>query len=107
MYFVIHELFNITLREAVGPVGPVGMGLIQMLPFQRKKRAIKKMTNDSKIVDANGKENTLPNNLKRTSPGRRPIPNFSSHGSNAENTMIAIKITTTQRIIISILGGLP
>ena len=59
------------------------------------------------MVDMNGKENTLPNNLNRTSPGKRPTPSFSSQGSNAENTSTPIKMTNTQRIILHLPGQGP
>jgi hypothetical protein len=62
-------------------------------------RAITKTTSDIKIVDANGKVKMRPNNLKRRSPGNLPIPSFSSQGSSAEKTMVAKKITSTQRIM--------
>lgn len=41
----------------------------------------------------------LPNKVKRTSPGNLPTPNFSSHGSTEENTITAIKMVITQRIM--------
>ena len=41
-----------------------------------------------------------PKNLKRTSPGNLPTPNFSSQGSNAENIIRPKKIAITQRIIV-------
>jgi hypothetical protein len=59
----------------------------------------KKTTTESKMVEANGKEICLPSSLKRKSPGKRPMPNFSSQGSSLEKTINTTKITTTQRII--------
>jgi hypothetical protein len=64
-----------------------------------KNRPSKKATVDNKIVEANGSEKWRPNNVKRTSPGKRPTPNFSSQGSNWEKITSARKITNTQRII--------
>lgn len=49
------------------------------------------------MVEAKGKEKLRPNNLKRTSPGKRPIPSFSSQGSKLENTTTARKMVNTQR----------
>jgi hypothetical protein len=63
------------------------------------KRAISKTNIESKIVDANGKEKTRPRNLNRKSPGKRPMPSFSSQGSKNENTINATKITKTHLII--------
>jgi hypothetical protein len=64
------------------------------------KRATSSTTSEIMMVDENGKEKTLPNSLKRRSPGNLPMPSFSSHGSNAENMIKPINITTTQRIIL-------
>jgi hypothetical protein len=50
-------------------------------------------------VEANGREKWMPNSLKRKSPGKRPMPNFSSQGKILENTTNTTKITITQRII--------
>lgn len=55
------------------------------------------MAVDNKTVEANGKKIVLPNNLKRKSPGKRPMPNFSSHGKAAEKTITAMKIVINQR----------
>jgi hypothetical protein len=52
-----------------------------------------------KIVEANGKKIFLPKKLNLTSPGKRPIPNFSNQGSKEENTISTRKIITNQRII--------
>lgn len=51
------------------------------------------------MVEANGNEKMRPNSLKRRSPGKRPMPNFSSQGSKAEKIINAKNITTTQRIM--------
>jgi hypothetical protein len=69
-----------------------------------KKRAKSKTASEIKMVEEKGRVNTFPNNLKRKSPGNRPIPSFSNQGSKAENTVNAIKITATQRIIFSLLN---
>jgi len=52
-----------------------------------------------KIVEANGKNIFLPKKLNLTSPGRRPIPNFSNQGSKEENTISTRKMITNHRII--------
>ena len=52
-----------------------------------------------KIVDANGKNIFLPKRLNLTSPGKRPMPNLSSQGSNEENTISTRKMITNHRII--------
>ena len=57
-----------------------------------------------KILEAKGREKTLPNSLKRKSPGNFPMPNFSSHGKRLANTINAKKIITTQRIILTLLN---
>jgi hypothetical protein len=75
-------------------------------PFY-SNRATRKKTQDNKTVDANGSEKTLPNNLKRTSPGKRPTPSFSSHGNNAEKTIKPTNITNTQRIMPTLPGDSP
>jgi hypothetical protein len=62
-------------------------------------RATRRTISEIKIVEANGKEKMRPNSLKRTSPGKRPMPNFSSHGNKAEKIINAKNITSTQRII--------
>jgi hypothetical protein len=67
-----------------------------------KNRAKSKTAKEIKIVEEKGRVNIFPNNLKRRSPGNRPIPSFSNQGSKAENTINAIKIITTQRIIFSL-----
>lgn len=70
-----------------------------------RKRAISKTASEIKMVEANGNEKIRPNNLKRRSPGSLPMPSFSSQGNSVENTMSAIKITRTQRIISSPLAS--
>ena len=52
-----------------------------------------------KIVDANGKNIFLPKRLNLTSPGKRPMPNLSSQGSNEENTISTRKMITNHLII--------
>ena len=52
-----------------------------------------------KIVDANGKNIFLPKRLNLTSPGKWPMPNLSSQGSNEENTISTRKMITNHRII--------
>lgn len=51
------------------------------------------------MVDAKGMVKTLPNNLKRRSPGNLPMPSFCNHGNRLANKTSPIKITRTQRII--------
>jgi hypothetical protein len=59
-----------------------------------------KATNKAiKIVEANGKNIFLPKRLNLTSPGKRPMPNFSSQGSKEENTISTKKMITNHRII--------
>jgi len=62
-------------------------------------RAIRKITSDSKMVDANGKKKVLPKILNLRSPGNRPTPNFSSQGSMELNITKARKIVKSQRNI--------
>jgi hypothetical protein len=52
-----------------------------------------------KIVEANGRKIFLPKKLNLTSPGKRPIPNLSNHGSKEENTISTRKMITNHRII--------
>jgi len=62
-------------------------------------RAIKKTTAEIRIVEENGKQNDCPKRVNRTSPGKRPTPNFFNQGSNVENTIKPIKMARTHRII--------
>lgn len=62
------------------------------------RRPIRNPTVDNNTVDANGRKIFLPNNVKRTSPGKRPTPSFSSQGNAAENTTSVRKIVSVQRI---------
>ncbi len=49
------------------------------------------------MVEAKGKEKLRPNSLKRKSPGKRPMPSFSSQGNKLENTTTTKKIVNSQR----------
>jgi hypothetical protein len=61
--------------------------------------ATRKTMKDISTVEANGKKIIFPNILNRTSPGKRPIPSFSSQGNVAENITSAMKIVMVQRIM--------
>jgi hypothetical protein len=63
------------------------------------KRPPRKISVDSNIVDAKGRKTVFPNSVNRISPGKRPIPNFSSHGNAAEKMTSARKIVRVQRIM--------
>ena len=62
-------------------------------------RAMRKITSDSKTVDANGKKKVLPKILNLRSPGKRPTPSFSSQGNMELNMTRARKIVKSQRNI--------
>jgi hypothetical protein len=64
------------------------------------KRPPKKMSVDSNIVDAKGRKMVFPNSVNRKSPGKRPIPSFSSHGNAAQKMTSARKIVKVQRIML-------
>jgi hypothetical protein len=49
------------------------------------------------MVEANGRKISLPKSRKRTSPGMRPMPNFSNQGKADENTNNTRKIIISQR----------
>lgn len=51
------------------------------------------------MVDAKGRNIFLPKRLNLTSPGSRPIPSRSNHGSNEENTINTRNMIINQRII--------
>ena len=51
------------------------------------------------MVDANGRKTCFPKIENLKSPGKRPIPSFSSHGSKEENKISARKIIISQRNI--------
>jgi len=67
--------------------------------YLQRNRAMRKMTSDSKMVDANGKKKVLPKMLNLRSPGNRPTPNFSSQGNRELNITKARKIVKSQRNI--------
>jgi hypothetical protein len=75
-------------------------------PPRQIRRATRKTTVDSRIVEANGRKKVLPNSVKRISPGKRPIPSFSSQGSAVEKTMSAMKMARVQRIMRDFLQSL-
>lgn len=53
-----------------------------MLQKKPNNLAIKKAIADQSREDANGKQNMIPRNLKRTSQGKRPTQSFSSIGKS-------------------------
>lgn len=67
--------------------------------FHLRNLATKRITKESKIVEANGMVKTLPNSLKRKSPGNLPMPILCSQGNKFANKTSPTKITMTQRII--------
>lgn len=66
---------------------------------QGNSRATNNPIVEIRMVDANGNMNARPNSLNRKSPGKRPMPSFSSQGNKAEKTISAMKIVNTHRII--------
>ncbi|MBB4519561.1 hypothetical protein GGD68_008375 [Paraburkholderia fungorum] len=68
-------------------------------PNPYKTLAINDKTIETTSVDINGNGYSRPNSRKVTSPGIRPIPNFLSHGQQADNTATAINVVNSQRII--------
>jgi hypothetical protein len=58
-------------------------------------------TIESTNVDINGNGYSRPKIRKVTSPGKRPIPIFLSHGQQDDNTATAINVVNSQRIMAS------
>jgi len=49
----------------------------------------------------NGNEYSRPKIRKVKSPGNRPMPNFLSHGKDPERIASAMKVVSSQRIMIA------
>ena len=74
------------------------MAATQRIIGVQTKRATRKAISEIKMVEANGSNIFLPKILNLKSPGKRPIPSFSSQGSAEANTISVRKITNSQRI---------
>src|ERR1700740_162752 len=55
---------------------------------------------DSTSVDMNGNGYSFPNSRSVTSPGILPMPSLRSHGQHADSTATAMKVVSSQRIIV-------
>jgi hypothetical protein len=64
-------------------------------------RAINESSIESTSVDMNGNEYSRPKSRTVKSPGKRPTPSFLSHGQQADSTISAINVVSSQRIMIA------
>ena len=72
---------------------------LQEKPTAYNIRATIDKTIDKTSVDIKGNGYSFPNNRRVTSPGIRPMPIFRSHGQQDDNTITAINVVNSQRII--------
>ena len=78
------------------------MAATQRIIGVQTKRATRKAISEMRMVEANGKNIFLPKILNLKSPGKRPIPSFSSQGSREASTINVRKIINSQRIKLAL-----